>query len=178
MEQTWIALLRGVNVGGTGKLPMADFRAALSAAGFGNVRSYIQSGNLVFTSDQDRATATSLIIKVMREQFDLERPVLLLTVDELRAALAANPFPEAGADPKTLHLIFLTGDISLDANGLRALCTQGEDFLLTGNTFYLHTPNGFGRSKPAERLDRFLKAGAVTARNLNSCMKILALAES
>lgn len=177
MAHTWIALLRGVNVGGTGKLPMADFRAALSAAGFGNVRSYIQSGNIILESELGRETVESRIKDILQDEFGLDRPVLLRSVNQLRTALADNPFPRAEADPKTLHIMFLTGDVSLDEEGLRALCDKGEEFSLHGDVFYLYTPNGYGRSKPAEKLDRFLKAGAVTARNLNSCMKILALAD-
>jgi uncharacterized protein (DUF1697 family) len=175
MAQTWIALLRGVNVGGTGKLPMADFRAALSAAGFGNVRSYIQSGNIILESELDHETIENRIKLVLQEEFGLDRPVLLRSVDQLRTALADNPFPQAEADPKTLHIMFLSGKVSLDEEALRAICDKGEAFSLTDQAFYLFTPNGFGRSKAAEKLERFLKAEAITARNLNSCQKILAL---
>lgn len=173
MGQTWITVLRGVNVGGQGKLPMAAFRETLARLGYGNVRTYIQSGNAVFAAPGSAGQIEAAISDAVETEYGFRRPVIALSLPELEAALAANPF-NAEAAPKTLHFFFLRGDVQLDEAGLRALCDQGEEFALMGGVFFLYTPNGFGKSKASARIDRFLKAGALTARNLST---VKALAE-
>lgn len=172
----WIALLRGVNVGGHNKLPMADFRAMLTSLGFGDVATYIQSGTAVFSSDVPREKLGEDIAGGIEEYFDFRPNVILRTLPEFQAALDNNPFPHAGADPKSLHLFFLSEPAQdFDSDGLKEFATNAEKFHLTDRVFYLYTPNGFGRSKIAAKMDRFFEI-PITGRNLRSCMKILELA--
>lgn len=176
MLRPWIALLRGVNVGGHGKLPMADARTTLSGLGYGHVRSHIQSGNFVFDAEGPADVIEAQITSAIAEVFGFAPLCIVLTPDQMTEALVGNPFPDALHDPKTLHLMFVKSDVSLDATGLRAHCSQDEEFVLKGGVFYFYTPLGFGRSKAAAKLDRFLKADVMTARNLGTCQKIAALA--
>lgn len=177
---TWVALLRGVNVGGNNKLPMAELRAMLSKLGYGHVASYIQSGNAVFTSDHARNELAGQIATGIEAEFGFHPRVLLLTLAELEGAIERNPYLQARDDPKSLHLIFLGSRVeAFDRAGLLEFVTNGEEVQLDNenNVFYLYTPNGYGRSKVAEKLDRFLKV-SMTARNLRSCHKIAELAAS
>ena len=173
---TWVVLLRGVNVGGRRKLPMAALRELLAEVGFGNVRTYIQSGNVVLDSpDGDRDSVARSIRDAIEGRFGFAPHTFVLDVGAFDAAIAANPFPEGEHDPKAVHFFFLAEpDPTADLDGLRELATQGEEFVLTETVFYLHTPNGFGRSKLAERLPRFIGA-ETTARNYRSVHAIRAL---
>ena len=174
---TWIVLLRGVNVGGRHRLPMAALRELLAEVGFENVRTYIQSGNIVLDSpDGDRDSVARSVRDVIEERFGFAPHTFVLDVDAFDAAIAANPFPEGEQDPKAVHFFFLAEpDPAADLDGLRELATQGEEFVLTERVLYLHTPNGFGRSKLAERLHRFIGV-ETTARNHRSVQAIRALA--
>lgn len=175
---TWIALLRGVNVGGHNKLPMADFRAMLGDLGLGSVATYIQSGTAVFSSDLSRDKLSEMIATGIETNFGFRPDVVLSTLPTFQATLDNNPFQQASADPKTLHLFFLSEPVlDFDAAGLKAFATNGEEFQLTDTVFYLYTPNGFGRSKIGDKMGRFFKT-PITGRNLRSCNKILELADT
>ena len=173
---TWIVLLRGVNVGGRHKLPMAELRELLAEVGFENVRTYIQSGNIVLDSpDGDRDSVAREVRGAIDGRFGFAPQTFVLGVDAFDAAIAANPFSQGSEDPKAVHFFFLAEpDPTVDLNGLRELATRGEEFVLTEGVFYLHTPNGFGRSKLVERLHRFIGT-ETTARNHRSVMAIRAL---
>ena len=173
---TWIVLLRGVNVGGRNRLPMAALRELLAEVGFENVRTYIQSGNIVVDSpDGDRDSVARSVRGAIEERFGFAPHTFALDVDAFDAAIAANPFSGGEEDPKAVHFFFLAEpDPSADLDGLRELATQREEFVMAETVLYLHTPNGFGRSKLVERLHRFIDA-EMTARNHRSVMAIRAL---
>lgn len=175
-DSSYILLLRGVNVGGKGKLPMAELRDRLAQSGFPGAKTYIQSGNIALKSSLARSEVVTVVQDIIEDGFGFRPPAVVLTPEELEAAIRANPFEVE--DKKFLHLTFLSDDVRCDADGLKAFCTAGEEFELKEAVFYLSTPNGYGRSKAAEKLDKFLIADVKTARNLNSCEKILALAKT
>ncbi|MEM5477449.1 DUF1697 domain-containing protein [Pacificibacter sp. AS14] len=178
MTQTWIALMRGVNVGGHGKLPMLGLRTLLTGLGFDNVRTYIQSGNAVFDAAGTAEDLSTAISAAVEAAFGFHRPCFMLTASQFDHAIAGNPFDHMTDDPKTVHLMFLKGFDRFDADAFATLCTNDEVGVLEGDVFYLFTPKGFGRSKAAEKLDKVLKSDSLTARNLNSCHKIAALAHT
>lgn len=168
-----VLMLRGVNVSGANRLPMAEFAGMLAGLGFAQVQTYIQSGNAVFLGQRDGAEAR--IASALQAGFGLEVPVFVLTLDEMAAVLAANPFATEGAqDGAKVHIVFLRGTAALQP-GLEAFASKGERFHLGARAFYLHTPQGFGTSRVAERLPRFLK-GEMTARNQRSATAILQMA--
>lgn len=174
--ETLILLLRGVNVGGAGKLPMAELRKHLEAAGFAGAKTYIQTGNIILRSKASGVDVLSKVQDLIETQFGFRPDGVVLTIAELETALQTNPFEVS--DKRFLHLTFLSADAEFDGAGLQEFCTADEEFHLNGQVFYLATPNGYGRSKAAEKMDKFLIAEIKTARNLNSCEKILALAKS
>ncbi len=175
---TWITLLKGVNVGGNNKLPMADFRDMLADLGYRDVASYIQSGNGVFRADGTADNLSRAIIDGIEKTFGFRVDVFVMALRDLQNALDSNPFPQADADPKTLHLFFLADPaVDIDLTGMAEFATKGEEFKLIDGVFYFFTPNGFGKSVLAAKLGRFIKVSK-TGRNLRSSQKIMELAQS
>ena len=173
---TWIALFRGVNVGGHRKLPMAALTQTLEALDFADVKTYIQSGNVVFRRRSQSATRLATkIAAAVESEFGFQADVLVLSLDELRESSTDNPF-DPGSDGKTVHFFFLAyppKNPALDT--LDAAKSGREAFELSGRVLYLYTPDGFGRSKLATRVERALGVRA-TGRNARTVAKLLELA--
>jgi uncharacterized protein (DUF1697 family) len=163
---TCIVLLRGINVGGHHKVPMKDLTALLEKDGFTDVRTYIQSGNVVLRSaSADTARVGARIGALVLKRHGFEPKVLVLTRADLERAAKGNPFPEADRMPQFVHLFFLAERPKKpDVAALEAIKTKTERFTLIGQVLYLHTPDGFGTSKLAVRAERLLGVDA-TARN-------------
>ncbi len=174
---TWIALLRGINVVGKRLLPMQELADHCARAGCGEPRTYIASGNVVFRGPKRVADAlpARLAERISKSRGFAPR-VVVLSAAELAAAIAANPFPAAVANPKLLHLFFLAEvPASADLEALGRLATGREAFALTGKVFYLHTPDGFPSSKLASRAERLIGVDA-TARNWRTATTLHAMA--
>ncbi|EMI23217.1 DUF1697 domain-containing protein [Rhodopirellula europaea] len=176
---SWIALFRGINVGGKNKLPMAALRSTLESIGCQTVRTYIQSGNVVFTCEStSKPKLARRIAHAVDETFGFLPQVMLLTPDEFRVAVTNNPFPDAAAFPKTLHFFFLSATPDdPDLASIADLASETERFELIGDVFYLHTPDGFGTSKLAKGVERKLGV-ATTARNHSTIEKLASLLDS
>lgn len=170
---TYICLLRGINVGGNNKLPMKELRTLLEALGLTNVKSYIQSGNVVFQSERnDRAKLSKEITAAIKRDHGFAPAILLLDQAELDSVMAANPFPQAVDEPKSLHLFFLEpAPEDPDLTALDDLKKETEEFALINKVFYLYAPEGIGRSKLAERFGRGWKID-ITARNWRTVCQI------
>lgn len=170
----YIILFRGV--GGATQLPTAPLREALTAAGFHNVATYINSGNAVLRSALPRAETASRVAQVVAETFDFTKDIHLATVAEWSDLIARNPFAEVMREPKFLHAALL-GDEPGPENveSVESLAAAGEGFAVIGKVAYLHTPHGFGTSKLAEAFDRRIGV-ANTARNWNTVLNLAALA--
>lgn len=173
----WIALFRGINVGGSNILPMAELRGVLAGLGLEAVRTYIQSGNAVFRSAQtSRDKLEGRITSAIETSHGFAPGVMLLSVKEFRDAIDANPFPDGEEQPKSLHLFFLAAEpVDPDLQGLDAVKSGREDYRLEGKLFYLHAPDGIGRSKLGARVEKSLGVPA-TARNWRTVTRILQLA--
>src|SRR5688572_29029675 len=156
--KTWIAFFRGINVGGNNKLPMKQLAALLEGLGLLEVRTYIQSGNVVFRSSKGTAAKWSGEIRLaVAERFGFSPWVLVMESAALRKITGANPFPHAEADHKTLHLFFTAGPPNgADRAGLDALKSPTEAWAIIGPVLYLHAPEGIGRSKLAAKAERLL----------------------
>lgn len=176
---TWIAFLRGVNMGGHHKLPMKALAALMEGLGCRDVRTYIRSGNAVFRHPaDDPAPLARHIRETIHEAHGFAPRVLLLRREALEHAAAANPFPEGEAAPARLALFFLSrAPERPDFAGLERVRGRAEAYALQGATFYLYAPEGFGRSKLAARVERLLGVEA-TARNWRTVTAVLALART
>lgn len=153
---------------------MAGLRDLLESVDCADVRTYIQSGNAVFASTSRSKTSVAIrVLDAVENEFGFRPKLLLLTAAELTAALSSNPFPKAVAAPKTLHYFFLAAKPPAPALGaIDVLAIQTESHRLIGRVFYLHAPDGFGRSKLAAGAERALGVDA-TARNHATVAKLL-----
>jgi uncharacterized protein (DUF1697 family) len=155
-----IALLRAVNVGGTGKLPMSDLKAMCEELGFADVRTYIASGNVVFTSRKSEAAVKSALEKQLAAYAGKPVGVLVRTADEMAKILADNPFPKLA--PNRTMAVFL--DRAPPSDTLKSVRGQKDEKIRLGKReIYIHYGEGMGQSKlviPAAKLG--------TARNMNT----------
>jgi uncharacterized protein (DUF1697 family) len=174
---SWIALFRGINVGGNNLLKMAELRRNLESLDLRNVCTYIQSGNVIFDSAAE--TASSLAEKIgglIHEKHGFQPRIFILKRNDLLSAIESNPFPDAVSDPKTLHFFFLREPASSpDIGAIDNAKTETESYRLTDRVFYLHAPDGIGRSKLAANAEKYLGV-AGTGRNYRTVDKLLSLA--
>lgn len=174
----WVALLRGINVGGHNILPMRELRKLLGELGCDQVATYIQSGNAVFRSKSAKAGLSANIALAIEKKFGFAPRVQLLTAAEFHSVVQANPFPAAVAEPASLHAWFLPVPArSADLARLNALRAASERYVLTPAALYLHAPDGIGRSKLAAGVEHCLGLEA-TARNWRTVGKIAAMSAS
>ena len=176
----FIALLRAINVGGTGKLPMTALKAACEAAGLNRVSTYIASGNLVFASDKSAAAVKTVIADLLRDRFGLTKThAFIRTPDELARVIAGNPFADAAAErPNLLMVNFLGGRPQAGTADALGAFGGPERLHLDGDHLYVDYAKGVARSKltPAF-LDKALKVPA-TGRNWNTVNKLLDMARA
>jgi uncharacterized protein (DUF1697 family) len=172
--KTWVALLRGINVGGARLLPMKELVATLNDAEFRAVRTYIQSGNVVFQTSKGSARSIGTqIARLIERRFGFEAPVMVLSDTELSDAISNNPFLQAIAEPRTLHACLLSETPKHpDLESLTKLKSAKEAFALRGKVFYLHTPDGTGNSKLAAKVERALGVDT-TCRNWRTLTQLL-----
>jgi uncharacterized protein (DUF1697 family) len=175
---TYIALFRGINVGGAGILPMKELVAILESLGCTGVQTYIQSGNAVFQSTQrSSAKLASEVTAAVMKQRKFAPAVMLLTAKELEKVMNANPFPNAD-DLTRLGAGFLEAiPKQPDLAALELLRATSEQFALVGKCFYLHAPDGFGKSKLAARAEKLIGV-PMTMRNWRTVDKIKEMAET
>lgn len=173
----WIALFRGINVGGNNILPMNALRTLLEEIGCKEVETYIQSGNVIFR--HPLGNSASLSTRIGRAVFDghgFEPKVLLLTFEEMLGVARLNPFPEAEENPNSLHIYFLEKEPACAAiDKMNEIKSDTESFSMIGRAFYMHAPDGIGRSKLAAKAEKLLGVSA-TGRNWRTVSKILELA--
>lgn len=175
---TYIALLRGINVGGKNSLPMKELVTMLESIGAKEVRTYIQSGNAVFQSaEKNPAQISRRLSAAIKKRRGFAPQVLILDLEAIKSAMAGNPFPEAEASPANLHLGFLVATPGQpDLAQLDKLKKESEQYHLSENIFYLHAPEGVGRSRLAANVERLLGV-PLTARNWRTVCKIRAMAK-
>ena len=165
MTTTYIALLRAVNVGGTGRLPMTDLKAMCEALGFERVRSYIASGNVIFHSSRPESEVKQLLEARLEVYAGKPVEVLVRTVAELALVAAENPFPQAA--PNRTVAIFL--EVAPPANTLEQITgLNAEEVQLGRREIYVHYGDGMADSKL-----RIPAAKTGTARNMNTVAKLV-----
>lgn len=176
--ETFVALLRGVNVGGKNTLPMKELVRLLETLGAQRVRTYIQSGNAVFEASAPHARGLARRIGTrIQQDFGFEPLVMLLQRKALETAVTNNPYPEAQVPGNTLHLGFM-GAIPAPERleKVAALKTASEQLQVVDRVLYLHAPDGIGRSKLAARTESLLGV-ELTLRNWHTVCALLKLAQ-
>ena len=170
---TYVAMLRGINVSGHNLIKMEALRALFEACGFANVRTYIQSGNVVFTARAGAAACVTAIEKALARELRKPIAVALRTAQELGSIIRANPFArEKDADESKFAVTFLQAPPNKARLDALAGVQSGRDrFAARGKEIYLYLPDGFGRSKLAAGLERILSLPG-TSRNWNTVKKL------
>lgn len=168
----FVILLRGINVGGKNILPMLKFRELLVSLGCDQVATYIQSGNAICIYSGEATELSDRVAAAIEAQFGFRPSVLVLPSSSFLKVAAANPYLANDIDPKFLHIWFLQAPArQADRARLDDSVAADEKYTLTDAAFYLHAPNGIGRSKLAKDVERCLGVQA-TARNSRTVSKI------
>lgn len=166
--QTLIALLRAVNVGGTGKLPMAGLRSMAEAAGLSDVRTYIQSGNLLCSSSDEPIAVKETLEGCLETYAGKPVGVVMRTAEEMQQVLDSNPFPDA--EPSKVGVLFLDGSPpSQTIEGAKG--QTDEEIKLGHREIFVHYPSGMGRTKL-----RLAAMSNGTIRNINTVAKLVNMA--
>ncbi len=175
--QTYIALLRGINVGGNNKVPMAELRKIASNLGWQNIATYIASGNMIFDAEaSENISELSLALNAeVQVHLGVDVPILILCAPGFRNIAAQNPFQPD--DPKHAHIWFLFDAPNLDTDRLDHIKAPDEALNVTQNAAYLDAPSGIGRSKLAEQMSKVLGVDA-TARNLRTVYKLIEMLDA
>ena len=163
----YIALLHAVNVGGTGKLPMTELKTLCDGLGYGGVRTYIASGNVVFTADQPAAEVKAALEQALAAHMGKPVGVQVRTADEMQAVFDSNPF--VGREGSRTLTLFLDSPPPADAVAT-ASGQVNEEIILGAREIYIYYPDGMGRTKLKLPV---IKAG--TARNINTVAKLAAM---
>ncbi|NNF00061.1 MAG: DUF1697 domain-containing protein [Pyrinomonadaceae bacterium] len=173
----YVALLRGINVGGHNKIKMDELRPMFESLGFENVKSYIASGNVAFDSRKTKdETIVNKLAKAIKEKFSLEIDVMIRTIEEVREAIKKNPFEKDHTDDTKLFLVFLKEPLPEEkAEMLLSHNNENERFFVNGRDIYALSKKGFMQSILAKKyIDNKLKTPA-TGRNWRTVNKIAEL---
>ena len=173
--KTYIALFRGINVGGNNILPMKDLVKLLEGMGFKEVKTYIQSGNAVFKSASLKIDKTAKeISQKIFNSYGFTSTVLVLEISDIQEAIDNNPFKTT--EGKALHFFFLESiPANPDLKALQEIKLKTEEFKLIKKIFYIYAPDGIGKSKLASIVEKKLGVPA-TGRNWNTVSKLVEMA--
>jgi uncharacterized protein (DUF1697 family) len=170
------ALLRGINVGGHNRVPMADLREACERLGWSEVETYVQSGNVVFAASGGPKALESALEKMIAEEFRCEIPAIVRAAADWPRYLAANPYRKAAEEaPDRVMMLLTKKELAAGAaEALRERATAGEQVEAAAGSLWIHYPGGVARSKLTPALIDRLAGSPATARNWRT---VLALAE-
>jgi uncharacterized protein (DUF1697 family) len=170
----YVALLRGINVGGKAKVAMAALRETCAAVGCEDVVTYIQSGNVVLESKLTADKLRTALEEAIAKDFGFSPAVMIRTAKEWAAVVDHNPYPDA--DDKTVHVGFLhAAPDAATKKCLAAIDCAPEELTVVGREIYLHLPNGMGRAALPVQMERCLRPTAVTVRNWRTVTKLVEL---
>ncbi|SFD36860.1 Uncharacterized conserved protein, DUF1697 family [Algibacter lectus] len=176
--ETYIALLRGINVGGKNKILMAELRDLLLNMGLKHVQTYIQSGNIIFNSEEGNASELEFqITEAIKKRFELSVPVLVITSDALNTIFNTCPFSEEKKQKSYFSLLYTAPEIDL-VNEVLSMKFENEEINILANCVYFYSSIGYGKTKYNNNFfERKLKITA-TARNYKTMAKLLELSEN
>jgi uncharacterized protein (DUF1697 family) len=173
MPAKYVALLRGINVGGNNKLPMKDLASIFEKSECKNVVTYIQSGNVVFECSTNVAHLQNSVGAAIEKKFGFNPPLVLRQAADLENVLKKNPFLKAGAKEDELHVVFLSQEPTQEAIArLEQHRVPPDEFAVRGKEIYLRLPNGAGKSKLATAPSQPKFGVVATARNWRTVKKL------
>jgi uncharacterized protein (DUF1697 family) len=172
---TYIAILRGINVGGSKMIKMDNLKLSLGELNFKNIETYIQSGNLLFKyTKKNQQDLADLITHKIREAFGLQVPVIVKSTEELNMVMGNNPFITShNVDIDKLHVTFFSEEPEKALQDkLREIESHPDEFILSGNVAYLFCPNGYGRTKLTNTFFEHKLHISATTRNWKTVIKL------
>ena len=173
-----VVLLRGINLGSRNRIAMPKLREVLAEAGFEDVQTYLQSGNVVLSSDAAPEKVAREVERLIAERLELEIQVVARTCDELAEVVRRDPLGDVAANPKRYQVSFLDGELGPDVvRKLEAAAAPQERFVVAGREVYAWHPEGVARSKLWALLAGRGLGVTATARNWTTVTKLLGLAE-
>ncbi len=173
-----VVLLRGINLGPAKRIAMPALRKAFIDAGFADVRTYVQSGNVVLSSDADAEQLAGTCERLIKDAFGFEVPAIVRTGEELANVVALNPLREIAVNPKRYQVSFLTDELHPDVVGkLAELKAPTEEMVAVGRELYAWHPEGVARSKLWAALAGTKLGVGATARNWTTVTTLLAMAQ-
>jgi uncharacterized protein (DUF1697 family) len=173
-----IALLRGINIGPNKRVPMPRLRELLTEHGYEDVKTYVASGNVVLTSKSSPRKLEKELEKLIEDEWGFDVAVLVRTRDELADVIEREPFGKIVDNPKFLQVSFLSGKPDAEnAKRINDACVEPEQVVIDGREIYAWHPDGIGRSDLAKLLATKKLGVTVTARNWNTVLKLLELAD-
>ncbi len=174
---TFVALLRGVNVGGKHIVPMQELRLLLNSKSYTDIKTYIQSGNIIFRSSvNNKSSINKKISSIIAKKYNFTAEVLTLTLADIQEAIDNNPFSVNPTEYKNLYLYFLLGEAKGgSAEKLEELKAKTEQLYLSNRVLYMYAKEGIGRSKLAAKIDKILGV-STTARNMKTVTKLQEIA--
>jgi uncharacterized protein (DUF1697 family) len=173
-----IALLRGINIGPNKRIAMPELRELLTGHGYGDVKTYVQSGNVVLTSKLSPAKLEAKLEQHIADDLGLDVKVVARTRDELADVIARDPLGDVADNPKRYQVTFLSGELDPErAAELEKLYVEPESVVVSGREVYAWHPDGVGRSELAKMLGSKKLGVTATSRNWNTVLKLLELAD-
>jgi uncharacterized protein (DUF1697 family) len=166
-------LLRGINVGRAHRVPMADLRELLESEGYGNVRTLLQSGNVVLDSEPPAEELARSAERALERRFGFAIPIVVRTADELDAVVARDPLHDVATDPARYVVSFFAGDVppELDQR-LRAVDPVDDEYTIDGRELYLWCPHGQLQSPLSAAVGKYRSGPVGTARNWSTVLKL------
>lgn len=173
-----VLLLRGINLGPTRRVPMADLRSLLTEAGYGDVRTYVQSGNVVLSAEAEPEQLEADAGRLIAERFGFDVPVVARSRDELAAVVALNPLADVATNPKRYQVSFLSAELPSEVVAKLEAAAAGEERLVAhGRELYAWHPDGVARSKLWNAVAGQGLGVVATARNWTTVTTLLAMAD-
>jgi uncharacterized protein (DUF1697 family) len=178
--QTYISLLRGINVSGQKQIKMTDLKGLYEQLGFSNVETYIQSGNVIFKTNETltKTELESNIEKVIAQKYGFDVPVLILKLNDLKLAFNGVPFTQENQFEDFTYITFLKNiPNTTNIEPILLKDYSPERLVITNNIIYLYCPTGYGRTKLNNNFFESKLKVMATTRNYNTCLKLIELAE-
>ncbi|MDD2531018.1 MAG: DUF1697 domain-containing protein [Bacteroidales bacterium] len=178
--KTYISLLRGINIGGHKKIKMDSLRENFSSLGYSNIKTYIQSGNILFSSkEEDKTKLEKEISSMILDKYGFDVPVLVLNSEELNEVISNNPFANSTNHNKDfIHITFLSNEVKeFNFTEIDSKKESEDEYKIINKTVYLYLPKGYGNTKIHNNfLEKLLKTQATT-RNWKTCLELLEMSK-